>query len=141
MPKYIFVTGGVMSGLGKGITTSSLAKILQRSGLTVTCMKVDPYINFDAGTMNPLAHGEVFVTDDGGECDMDLGNYERFLDKDLNKEDNITTGQVYNAVIEDERKGKYLGKCVQIIPHVTDEIKRRIRERTTKSGSSVAVIE
>lgn len=130
-----------MSGLGKGITTSSLAKILQRSHLTVTCMKVDPYINFDAGTMNPIAHGEVFVTDDGGECDMDLGNYERFLNKDLSKEDNITTGQVYNAVIEDERKGKYLGKCVQIIPHVTDEIKRRIRERTVKSGSSVAVIE
>jgi CTP synthase len=141
VPKYIFVTGGVMSGLGKGITTSSLAKILQRSHLTVTCMKVDPYINFDAGTMNPIAHGEVFVTDDGGECDMDLGNYERFLNKDLSKEDNITTGQVYNAVIEDERKGKYLGKCVQIIPHVTDEIKRRIRERTAKSGSSVAVIE
>lgn len=141
MPKYIFVTGGVMSGLGKGITTSSLAKILQRSHLTVTCMKVDPYINFDAGTMNPIAHGEVFVTDDGGECDMDLGNYERFLNKDLSKEDNITTGQVYNAVIEDERRGKYLGKCVQIIPHVTDEIKRRIRERTAKSGSSVAVIE
>jgi CTP synthase len=141
LPKYIFVTGGVMSGLGKGITTSSLAKILQRSGLTVTCMKVDPYINFDAGTMNPIAHGEVFVTDDGGECDMDLGNYERFLNKDLSKEDNITTGQVYNAVIEDERKGKYLGKCVQIIPHVTDEIKRRIRQRTVKSGSGVAVIE
>jgi CTP synthase len=141
VPKYIFVTGGVMSGLGKGITTSSLAKILQRSHLTVTCMKVDPYINFDAGTMNPIAHGEVFVTDDGGECDMDLGNYERFLNKDLSREDNITTGQVYNAVIEDERRGKYLGKCVQIIPHVTDEIKRRIRERAVKSGSSVAVIE
>jgi CTP synthase len=141
VPKYIFVTGGVMSGLGKGITTSSLAKILQRSGLKVTCMKVDPYINFDAGTMNPIAHGEVFVTDDGGECDMDLGNYERFLNKDLSKEDNITTGQVYNAVIEDERKGKYLGKCVQIIPHVTDEIKRRIRGTAVKSGASVAVIE
>jgi len=141
VPKYIFVTGGVMSGLGKGITTSSLAKILQRSSLKVTCMKVDPYINFDAGTMNPIAHGEVFVTDDGGECDMDLGNYERFLNKDLSKEDNITTGQVYNAVIEDERKGKYLGKCVQIIPHVTDEIKRRIRERTAKSGASITVIE
>jgi CTP synthase len=141
VPKYIFVTGGVMSGLGKGITTSSLAKILQRSGLAVTCMKVDPYLNFDAGTMNPIAHGEVFVTDDGGEADMDLGNYERFLNKDLTKEDNITTGQVYNAVIEDERKGKYLGKCVQIIPHVTDEIKRRIRERTVKSGASVTVIE
>ncbi len=141
MPKYIFVTGGVMSGLGKGITTSSLAKILQRSGLTVTCMKVDPYLNFDAGTMNPIAHGEVFVTDDGGEADMDIGNYERFLNKDLSREDNITTGQVYNAVIEDERKGKYLGKCVQIIPHVTDEIKRRIRDRTVKSGASVTVIE
>lgn len=141
VPKYIFVTGGVMSGLGKGITTSSLAKILQRSGLTATCMKVDPYLNFDAGTMNPIAHGEVFVTDDGGECDMDIGNYERFLNKDLSKEDNITTGQVYNAVIEDERKGKYLGKCVQIIPHITDEIKRRIRQRTLKSGASVAVIE
>jgi len=141
VPKYIFVTGGVMSGLGKGITTSSLAKILQRSGLTVTCMKVDPYLNFDAGTMNPIAHGEVFVTDDGGEADMDLGNYERFLNKDLTKEDNITTGQVYNAVIEDERKGKYLGKCVQIIPHVTDEIKRRIRDRTVESGASVTVIE
>jgi CTP synthase len=140
-PKYIFVTGGVMSGLGKGITTSSLAKLLQLSGCVVTCMKVDPYINFDAGTMNPIAHGEVFVTDDGGECDMDLGNYERFLNKDLSQQDNITTGQVYRAVIEDERKGKYLGKCVQIIPHVTDEIKRRIRSRTTDSGSNVTVIE
>ena len=109
--------------------------------MTATCMKVDPYLNFDAGTMNPIAHGEVFVTDDGGECDMDLGNYERFLNKNLSKEDNITTGQVYNAVIEEERKGKYLGKCVQIIPHITDEIKRRIRQRTLKSGASVAVIE
>jgi CTP synthase len=140
-PKYIFVTGGVMSGLGKGITTSSLAKLLQLSGSAVTCMKVDPYINFDAGTMNPIAHGEVFVTDDGGECDMDLGNYERFLNKDLSQQDNITTGQVYRTVIEDERKGKYLGKCVQIIPHVTDEIKRRIRNRTLESGSNVTVIE
>jgi len=141
VPKYIFVTGGVMSGLGKGITTSSLAKILQSSGLAVTCMKVDPYLNFDAGTMNPITHGEVFVTDDGGETDMDIGNYERFLNKNLSKEDNITTGQVYNAVIEDERKGRYLGKCVQIIPHVTDEIKRRIRDRASRSGASVAVIE
>ncbi|MDA4118652.1 MAG: CTP synthase [Thaumarchaeota archaeon] len=141
MPKYIFVTGGVMSGLGKGITASSLAKILQLSGLVVTCMKVDPYINFDAGTMNPIAHGEVFVTDDGGETDMDLGNYERFLNENLSKENNITTGQVYNAVIEDERKGKYLGKCVQIIPHVTDEIKRRIRNRVAKSAADVVVIE
>ncbi|MDA4114083.1 MAG: CTP synthase [Thaumarchaeota archaeon] len=141
MPKYIFVTGGVMSGLGKGITTSSLAKLLQLSGLKVTCMKVDPYLNFDAGTMNPIAHGEVFVTDDGGETDMDIGTYERFLNKDLAKENNITTGQVYRKVIEDERKGKYLGKCVQIIPHVTDEIKRRIREEAGKTNAQVVVVE
>jgi CTP synthase len=130
-----------MSGLGKGITTSSLAKLLQLSSLRVTCIKVDPYLNFDAGTMNPIAHGEVFVTDDGGETDMDIGNYERFLNEDMSKENNVTTGQVYRKVIEDERKGKYLGKCVQIIPHVTDEIKRRIREVATKSGSEVTVIE
>lgn len=140
-PKYVFVTGGVMSGLGKGITTSSLAKLLQLSSLKATCVKVDPYLNFDAGTMNPIAHGEVFVTDDGGETDMDIGNYERFLNEDLSKENNITTGQVYRKVIEDERKGKYLGKCVQIIPHVTDEIKRRIRELARKSGADVLVIE
>jgi CTP synthase len=130
-----------MSGLGKGITTSSLAKLLQLSAVNVTCVKVDPYLNFDAGTMNPIAHGEVFVTDDGGETDMDIGNYERFLNEDLSKENNITTGQVYRKVIEDERKGKYLGKCVQIIPHVTDEIKRRIRELARKSGADVMVIE
>jgi CTP synthase len=140
-PKYVFVTGGVMSGLGKGITASSLAKLLQLSSMRVTCVKVDPYLNFDAGTMNPIAHGEVFVTDDGGETDMDIGNYERFLNEDLSKENNITTGQVYRKVIDDERKGKYLGKCVQIIPHVTDEIKRRIRELARKSGADVVVIE
>jgi CTP synthase len=140
-PKYVFVTGGVMSGLGKGITTSSLAKLLQLSSMKVTCVKVDPYLNFDAGTMNPIAHGEVFVTDDGGETDMDIGNYERFLNEDLSKENNITTGQVYRKVIEDERRGRYLGKCVQIIPHVTDEIKRRIRELARKSGAGVVVIE
>ena len=130
-----------MSGLGKGVTTSSLAKLLQLSSLKVTCVKVDPYLNFDAGTMNPIAHGEVFVTDDGGETDMDIGNYERFLNEDLSKDNNITTGQVYRKVIEDERRGKYLGKCVQIIPHITDEIKRRIRELATKSGADVVVIE
>jgi CTP synthase len=130
-----------MSGLGKGITTSSLAKLLQLSSMKVTCVKVDPYLNFDAGTMNPIAHGEVFVTDDGGETDMDIGNYERFLNEDLSKENNITTGQVYRKVIEDERKGKYLGKCVQIIPHITDEIKRRIRELARKSGAGIVVIE
>jgi CTP synthase len=139
--KYVFVTGGVMSGLGKGITTSSLAKLLQLSGLAVTCMKVDPYLNFDAGTMNPIAHGEVFVTDDGGETDMDIGTYERFLNEDLSRENNITTGQIYRHVIEDERNGKYLGKCVQIIPHVTDEIKRRIRELGRKARVDVVVVE
>jgi len=139
--KYIFVTGGVMSGLGKGITTSSLAKLLQLSGLRVTCMKIDPYLNFDAGTMNPIAHGEVFVTDDGGETDMDIGNYERFLNIDISKDNNLTTGQVYRQVIEDERKGRYLGKCVQIIPHITDEIKRRVREVATKGEAQVVVVE
>lgn len=124
--KLIFVTGGVMSGLGKGVTTSSIAKLLQLADQKVSCIKIDPYLNYDAGTMNPVAHGEVFVTDDGGECDMDIGNYERFLNQDIPKSHNITTAQVYSSVIEAERKGKYLGACVQIIPHVTDEIKNRI---------------
>ncbi|MDE1858677.1 MAG: CTP synthetase, partial [Thaumarchaeota archaeon] len=132
MPKYLFVTGGVMSGLGKGVITSSVAKLLQLSGVKVTCLKIDPYLNFDAGTMNPYTHGEVFVTDDGGETDMDIGNYERFLNRDLEKLNNITTGQIYKKVIDDERRGKFLGKSVQIIPHVTDEIKRRIRELADK---------
>ncbi len=125
--KFIFVTGGVMSGLGKGVTTSSIAKLLQLADRTVSCVKIDPYLNYDAGTMNPVAHGEVFVTEDGGECDMDIGNYERFLNQNLTKRHNITTAQVYSSVIESERRGKYLGACVQIIPHITDEIKRRIR--------------
>jgi len=141
MPKYIFVTGGVMSGLGKGITTASVAKLLQLSGLRVTCMKIDPYINFDAGTMNPIIHGEVFVTDDGGETDMDLGTYERFLNQDLSRENNITTGQVYKEVIEEERKGRFLGKSVQIIPHITDEIKRRIRTLAKSKGVDLLVVE
>jgi CTP synthase len=141
MPKYVFVTGGVMSGLGKGVTTSSVAKLLQLSGMKVTCMKIDPYLNFDAGTMNPVIHGEVFVTDDGGETDMDIGTYERFLNEDLSRENNITTGQVYKKVIEDERKGRFLGKSVQIIPHVTDEIKRRLRELASRNGVDVLVVE
>jgi len=124
--KYIFVTGGVMSGLGKGVTTSSIAKLLQLANQKVSCIKIDPYLNYDAGTMNPIAHGEVFVTEDGGECDMDIGNYERFLNQDIPKNHNITTAQVYSTVIESERKGEYLGACVQIIPHITDEIKNRI---------------
>ena len=122
-PKFIFVTGGVMSGLGKGIVTSSTAKLLQLCGLKVSCIKIDPYLNYDAGTMNPLAHGEVFVTEDGGECDMDVGNYERFLDLNLTFDHNITTGRIFSNVIKSEREGKYLGQCVQIIPHITDEIK------------------
>ncbi len=124
--KFIFVTGGVMSGLGKGVTTSSIAKLLQLANQRVSCVKIDPYLNYDAGTMNPIAHGEVFVTEDGGECDMDIGNYERFLNQDLTKHHNITTAQVYSTVINAERRGEYLGACVQIIPHVTDEIKNRI---------------
>ena len=130
-----------MSGLGKGVITSSVAKLLQLSGVKVNCLKIDPYLNFDAGTMNPYTHGEVFVTDDGGETDMDIGNYERFLNRDLLKSNNITTGQVYKKVIDDERKGKFLGKSVQIIPHVTDEIKRRIRELATREKVDVLVVE
>ena len=139
--KYIFVTGGVMSGLGKGITTASLAKLLQLCGLKVSCIKIDPYLNFDAGTMNPITHGEVFVTKDGGECDMDIGTYERFLDIDLLKDHNITTAQIYAKVIERERRGKYLGQCVQIIPHITDEIKNRIRTTAKSDNVDVMVVE
>ena len=141
MPKYVFVTGGVMSGLGKGVTTAAVAKLLQLTGLNATCMKIDPYINVDAGTMNPIIHGEVFVTDDGGETDMDIGTYERFLNHDLSLENNITTGQVYKEVIEEERRGRFLGKSVQIIPHITDEIKRRIRGLAKAKGLDVLVVE
>ena len=140
-PKYIFVTGGVMSGLGKGIVSGSVAKLLQLYGLKVTCAKMDPYINADAGTMNPIMHGEVFVTDDGGETDMDLGTYERFLDTNLSKDHNITTGQVYLDVIQAERRGDFLGKCVQIIPHVTDAIKERIRNVALKHDVDVLIVE
>ncbi|MEM4377334.1 MAG: CTP synthase, partial [Candidatus Nitrosocaldaceae archaeon] len=140
-PKFIFVTGGVMSGLGKGVITSSIAKLLQLCNLKVSCMKIDPYLNVDAGTMNPLIHGEVFVTNDGGECDMDIGNYERFLGTDLSKENNITTGQIYASVIEKERKGEYLGECVQIIPHITNEIKNRIINLANKEALDVLVVE
>src|SRR5271157_2872559 len=137
LAKYLFVTGGVMSGLGKGITTASVAKLLQVSGTSASCIKIDPYLNFDAGTMNPIIHGEVFVTDDGGETDMDLGTYERFLNRNLSRENNTTTGQVYKKVIDDERKGRFLGKCVQVIPHVTDEIKRRVRSLAEESKLDV----
>lgn len=141
MTRFIFVTGGVMSGLGKGVTTSSIAKLLQLADQKVSCIKIDPYLNYDAGTMNPIAHGEVFVTEDGGECDMDVGNYERFLNQNIPKSHNITTAQVYSSVIEAERKGDYLGACVQIIPHITDEIKNRIRDIATSENLDFLIVE
>ena len=126
MTKHIFVTGGVASSLGKGLTASSLGRLLKQRGLRVTMQKLDPYINVDPGTMNPFEHGEVFVTEDGGETDLDLGHYERFIDESLSRGSNATTGSIYSAVIAAERRGDYLGKTVQVIPHITDEIKRRI---------------
>jgi CTP synthase len=141
MVNYIIVTGGVISGLGKGITTASIGKILQNHGYKVTAIKIDPYINFDAGTLRPTEHGEVWVTEDGGEIDQDLGHYERFLDINIPKCNNITTGQVYSAVIEKERNGKYLGKTVQPIPHVTDEIKRRIRTPSEETKIDFVIVE
>tara|TARA_B100000929_G_scaffold114989_2_gene91215 strand:+ start:7997 stop:9598 length:1602 start_codon:yes stop_codon:yes gene_type:complete len=139
--KFIFVTGGVMSGLGKGVVASSISKLLQLSNQKVSCVKIDPYLNFDAGTMNPIAHGEVFVTDDGGECDMDIGNYERYLNQNIPKSHNITTAQIYSSVIEAERKGNYLGACVQIIPHVTDEIKNRIKTIAADEQLDILIVE
>ncbi|WP_435073935.1 CTP synthase [Halorubrum sp. HHNYT27] len=137
--KFVFVTGGVMSGLGKGITAASTGRLLANAGFDVTAVKVDPYLNVDAGTMNPYEHGEVYVLKDGGEVDLDLGNYERFLGTDMTFDHNVTTGKTYQHVIERERAGDYLGKTVQIIPHVTDDIKRRIREAA--EGSDVCLIE
>jgi len=125
--KHLFVTGGVASSLGKGLTASSLGRLLRARGLRVTMQKLDPYINVDPGTMNPFQHGEVFVTDDGAETDLDIGHYERFLDTNLHGSANVTTGQVYSRVIARERKGEYLGDTVQVIPHITNEIKDRIR--------------
>ena len=132
--KYVVVTGGVLSGLGKGITASSIGVLLKSAGLSVTSVKIDPYLNCDAGTMSPFEHGEVYVLDDGGEVDLDLGNYERFLDISLTKDNNITTGKVYQAVIERERRGDYLGKTVQVIPHITNEIQEWI-ERVANTSS------
>ena len=137
--KYIFVTGGVLSSLGKGITSSSIATLLQHSDYNVSILKIDPYINVDPGTMSPLEHGEVFVTSDGAETDLDIGHYERFLNKDFHKTNNFTTGQVYMSVIEKERKGKYLGKTIQIVPHIVDEIKSRIK--LAGDGSDFLVVE
>jgi CTP synthase len=137
--KFIFVTGGVMSGLGKGITAASTGRLLANAGFDVTAVKIDPYLNVDAGTMNPFQHGEVYVLKDGAEVDLDLGNYERFLGVDMTADHNVTTGKVYQHVIEKERAGDYLGKTVQIIPHVTDDIKRRIREAA--DGNDVCIVE
>lgn len=140
MTKYVFVTGGVSSSLGKGLTASSLGRLLKSRGLKVTMCKLDPYLNVDPGTMNPGEHGEVFVTDDGGETDLDLGHYERFIDEPLSKISNTTTGSIYSNVIAKERRGDYLGSTVQVIPHITDEIKERIR-RQGSLGADVVIVE
>ena len=124
--KYVFVTGGVVSGLGKGITAASLGRLLKARGYQVTMQKFDPYINVDPGTMSPYQHGEVFVTDDGAETDLDLGHYERFIDINLSKSSNVTAGKIYLSVINKERRGDYLGRTVQVIPHITNEIKERV---------------
>lgn len=139
-PKYIFVTGGVVSGLGKGITAASLGRLLKARGLKVTAQKLDPYLNVDPGTMNPVQHGEVFVTDDGAETDLDLGHYERFIDESLSQNSNLTSGRVYWKVITDERKGVYGGQTIQIIPHVTNEIKKSIY-RNAETGADVCFVE
>lgn len=141
MTKYIFTTGGVISSLGKGIASASIGKILESRGLKVAMMKLDPYINVDPGTMNPYQHGEVYVTDDGAETDLDLGHYERFTNTKTTKFSNATTGQVYNAVISRERRGDYLGKTIQVIPHITNEIKERIKKCAQVSAADVMIIE
>ena len=139
--KYIFVLGGVMSGLGKGIAASSIGYLLKQAGVKVTIMKLDPYLNVDPGTMNPYQHGEVFVLDDGSETDLDLGHYERFIDVNMTKNNNATAGQIYSKVLERERKGEYLGETVQVIPHVTDEIKKYIRELNSLKNYDVVICE
>src|SRR5262249_2274849 len=147
-PKYIFVTGGVVSSLGKGLAAASMGALLEARGYRVALQKMDPYINVDAGTMSPYQHGEVFVTDDGGEADLDLGHYERFTSARVTRDHNITTGKVYFSVIQKERRGDYLGQTVQVIPHITDEIKacvRRVARDTdiviAQGGGTVAALE
>ena len=141
MAKYIFFTGGVVSSLGKGITAASLGRLLKARGISVSVQKLDPYINVDAGTMNPYQHGEVFVTEDGAETDLDLGHYERFIDENLFRVNNVTTGQIYNSVIEKERRGEYLGATVQVIPHITNEIKAHIKRVAEASRADVCIVE
>ena len=139
--KYVFVTGGVVSGLGKGITAASLGRLLKARGYKVTMQKFDPYINIDPGTMNPIQHGEVFVTDDGAETDLDLGHYERFIDESLTKNSNVTTGKVYWSVLQKERRGDFGGGTVQVIPHITNEIKSRFYRNFTSEETHIAIIE
>ena len=141
MSKYIFVTGGVVSGLGKGITAASLGRLLKMRGLRLASQKLDPYMNVDPGTMSPFQHGEVFVTDDGAETDLDLGHYERFTDENLTRYSNLTSGRVYWNVLNRERKGEYLGQTVQVIPHITDEIKHFIYMGAQDSGADVLITE
>ena len=139
--KYIFVTGGVVSGLGKGITAASLGRLLKARGLKVAAQKLDPYINVDPGTMSPYQHGEVYVTEDGAETDLDLGHYERFIDEDLNKYSNLTTGKVYWNVLNKERRGEYLGSTVQVIPHITNEIKDFVYRVGKQTDADVVITE
>ncbi|MDP4157714.1 MAG: CTP synthase, partial [Bacillota bacterium] len=141
MTKYIFVTGGVVSSLGKGITAASLGRLLKNRGLSVTIQKFDPYINVDPGTMSPYQHGEVFVTDDGAETDLDLGHYERFIDINLTKYNNVTTGKIYSSVLQKERRGDYLGGTVQVIPHITNEIKERVTRSGKETNADVVITE
>ena len=141
MSKFIFVTGGVVSGLGKGITAASLGRLLKDRGLKIASQKLDPYMNVDPGTMSPFQHGEVFVTDDGSETDLDLGHYERFIDENLNKYSNLTSGRVYWNVLNKERKGEYLGQTVQIIPHVTNEIKDYILKNAEVTKADISIVE
>ena len=139
--KFVFVTGGVVSGLGKGITAASLGRLLKARGIKVTMQKLDPYLNIDPGTMSPYQHGEVFVTDDGAETDLDLGHYERFIDESLNKYSNVTSGRVFDSVLKEERSGSYEGGTVQMIPHITNTIKENIRLNVETANADVAIIE
>src|SRR5271167_3163202 len=141
MTRYIFITGGVVSSLGKGIASASLGAILEARGLKVTLLKLDPYINVDPGTMSPFQHGEVFVTEDGAETDLDIGHYERFIDENLSRAANHTAGGVWDRVLRKERKGEYLGSTVQVIPHITNEIKARIRSVAGSSDTDVVITE
>src|SRR6201981_95855 len=141
MARYIFITGGVVSSLGKGLASAALGAVLQARGYKVRLRKLDPYLNVDPGTMSPYQHGEVFVTDDGAETDLDLGHYERFTDEPASQASNVTTGQVYAAVIGKERRGEYLGGTIQVIPHITNEIKERILNVAQQSGADVVIVE